>query len=280
MADRITQPTFDHVALASRHVWDNLIRYAYHLGARWMGGSDDYETDPEDDFYFAQVECQGGTKLEFIQAMPGEASEFIRRFLHRNGPGPHHLTFKVPDLDEAIAAAEADGYAVVGINRASETWQEAFLHPTQSHGIVIQFACQGGEPDEWVVPPALPPARQGLPVLEKVVHLVADLDGATALFTDQLAMTEIGRGEGRLGEYVRLGQGPWVLELLHPTRGSGPHHWLGKRPGRILQLCMQVDDPASVPDATRLRGDVFELHPDINHGTRVLLRPHDADPAP
>jgi len=83
----------DHLALASHQAWDNLIRYCYHLGARWTGGASEDEMTA---FYFAQVEFAGGTKLEFLQPNPDPGSDFIRRFLHRNGPGPHHFTFKVP----------------------------------------------------------------------------------------------------------------------------------------------------------------------------------------
>lgn len=262
----------DHLALASRHAWDNVVRYAYHLGARWMGGSNEYETEDEP-FYFAQVEMQGGTKLEFLEPLPVEGSEFINRFLHRNGPGPHHFTFKVPDLDDAIGAVNGAGYDVVGVDRSNDNWQEAFLHPKQSHGIVIQLACMGAEGSDWLVPPPMPPSTQGLPVLDKVVHLVADLDAATKLFDGPLGMQVSERSEGRLGEFVQLTDGPWVVELLAPARGSGPAHWLGTRGGRILQVCMQVDDPGSVPDATRLGGDIYQLHPEVNQGTRVLLRP-------
>lgn len=260
----------DHVALASRHAWDNVVRYGHHMGARWMGGTNDYATE-EYDFYFAQMEFASGTKLEFLEPLEVEGSEFIRRFLHRNGPGPHHLTFKVPDLDDAISTIESHGYSLVAINREDEGWQEAFLHPKQSHGIVIQLACQGQDREEWITPDALPPALQPLPSLDKVVHLVADLDAATSLFSGPLEMAVTGSGESSLGEFRHLTDGPWLLELVTPTPGSPAHHWMGNRAGRMLQLCIAVADPGAVPDVSSLGDGRYELRPEVNQGTRVIL---------
>ena len=273
MVERIT---LDHVALASHHVWDQIYRYGFQLGARWMGGPDDYERGDENDFYFAQMELEGGTKLEFLEPLSGPESDFVRRFLDRNGPGPHHMTFKVPSLDDAIAAAEADGYEVVGVNKENEGWQEAFLHPKSSHGIVVQLACQGGGSDGegWESATALPPAlRRSRPVMEKVVHLVADLDAATRLFSGPLAMAVEAKGTNDLGQFAHLTDGPWLLELLTPTVGSDAAHWMGTRTGRLLHLQMRVSDPGNVPGATPVGDGTYELRPEINQGTRVLLVP-------
>lgn len=156
VADNISAPTLDHLALASADAWDNVIRYCYHLGARWLGGPDDeivfeepggeaVDTSGNPPFFFSQVELAGGTKLEFLQPIPGPGSEFLRRFINRNGPGPHHVTFKVPDIRAAIADVNASGYDVVNESFDNPDWQEAFLHPKQSHGIVVQLAQPGGE---------------------------------------------------------------------------------------------------------------------------------------
>lgn len=50
------------------------------------------------------------------------------------------MTFCVPSLREACERAEARGYAVVGYDDSDPTWMEAFLHPRQALGIVVQFA--------------------------------------------------------------------------------------------------------------------------------------------
>lgn len=259
----------DHVALASAHAWEQVIRYAFHLGGRWLGGP---TIDDSSGFYFCQVELEGGAKLEFLEPIAGDGSEFLRRFLNRNGPGPHHLTFKVPDFEAAVAAVADAGYDVVAVDRSDPDWQEAFLHPKQSHGIVIQLAYQGRSESDWPPPAELPPSlRPAPPVLDAVEHLVADLDAAVGLFTGPLAMLEKERGTSADGPYAVLTSGPWRLVLVQPERPDW-QDWLGPRSGRLLRLSFELDEPASVPGATPLPDDDYEVAPERNLGTRLRLR--------
>jgi methylmalonyl-CoA/ethylmalonyl-CoA epimerase len=274
--DDLTEPTLDHLALASTNAWDNLIRYCYHLGGRWMGGLDpepdegDVASDNVGEFYFAQVEFDRGAKLELLQPIPGMGSEFLRRFLNRNGPGPHHLTFKVPDIHAAIAEVGAAGYGVVNERFDNPNWREAFLHPKQSHGIVIQIAQPGGD-EPWEAPPPLPPSLQaGLPTITVITHLVADLDAATKLFSGPLALTIADQGTDGEGDYTDLTQGPWTIRLIRP-RADPLRHWLADRPGRLHRIEMEVDDPTIVPGLRSIEAG-WEIAPEVNQGTRLLLR--------
>ena len=84
----------------------------------------------------------------------GPPDGFLHRFLARGGPRVHHLTFKVPSLDAICARAASLGYGVVGIDRSDPHWQEAFLHPKQAQGIVVQIVESQPRPDEqdWPEP--------------------------------------------------------------------------------------------------------------------------------
>ena len=77
----------------------------------------------------------------------GPPDGFVHRFLARGGPRIHHLTFKVPSLDEICARAERLGYTVVGMDRSDPHWQEAFLHPKQAQGLVVQMVESRPRPD-------------------------------------------------------------------------------------------------------------------------------------
>jgi len=257
----------DHVALASRHAWDHIIRFCYQMGAHWLGGP------PLGDggFYFCQAEMQSGTKLEFLEPIEGAGSDFLRRFLDRNGPGPHHFTFKVKDFDAALDAVAAAGYDLVSVDRSDPEWQEAFLHPKQSHGIVIQLAHNGGDGEGWTIDTELPPPlRPALPVLSSVDHLVADLEAAVKLFSGPLTMSVLEHGSDADGNHVIVGSGPWRLKLIQPTNPSW-RHWLGARPGRLLRLCFELDEPGTVPDARAVGDGRYEISPERNLGTRLLL---------
>lgn len=273
------EPSLDHLALAGRWAWANMIRYCYHLGARWVGGAK--VADPADgeavtgnatEFYFAQAEFANGARLEFLQPIPGPGSEFLRRFLLRNGPGPHHFTFKVPDIHDAIHQAERTGYQVINARFDNPDWQEAFLHPKQSHGIVIQLA-QPGPGGGWDPASPLPPSPQDrLPAITLVTHLVADLKAATELFTRLLTMEVVEEGTSKDGRFVELGQGPWRLRLIDPAADE-LRHWLADRPGRIHSVTIAVDHPDLVPDLHRADDGTRTIPPEINQGTRLFIQP-------
>jgi hypothetical protein len=61
-------------------------------------------------------------------------------------------------LRAACDRAEALGYGIVGYHDAGPQWKEAFLHPKQALGIVVQLAQMGGAPPRghWRKPPRMP----------------------------------------------------------------------------------------------------------------------------
>jgi catechol 2,3-dioxygenase-like lactoylglutathione lyase family enzyme len=222
-------------------------------------------------FFFCQVGLAGGAKLEFLEPIEDQGSDFVRRFLDRNGPGPHHLTFKVPDFDAALAAVGAAGYDLVGVDRSDDDWHEAFLHPKQSHGIVIQLAWHGGPDEGWPAVAALPPGlRPTPPTLSAIRHLVADLEAAVNLFSGPLGMTLEGRDQTKHGAVATLRSGPFRLDLVQPEDEAW-QHWLGGRPGRLHHLELALEEPGAVPDTRPLGQGRYEIPPEHNLGTRLVL---------
>lgn len=120
------------------------------------------EAGPGVEFLWWQWQFAGGGVLEVLE--PDETpGGFVRRFLDSRGPGVHHVTFKVPDLEKAAARAEASGYPIVGYNDASPSWKECFLHPKRAQGIVVQLAesnpdLESGPFDAFPFPEAPAPA--------------------------------------------------------------------------------------------------------------------------
>ena len=50
----------------------------------------------------------GGASIELLAS--GDPASPIGKYLARHGPGIHHLCFRVPDLDGALARCKAAGY--------------------------------------------------------------------------------------------------------------------------------------------------------------------------
>jgi catechol 2,3-dioxygenase-like lactoylglutathione lyase family enzyme len=252
----------DHVAVASERSADAWPRYLGELGGEWMGGM------PDPGFAWTQVRYANGMRLELLEPYEPERNDFLRRFLDRNGPGPHHLTFKVPDLMTALSEAQGAGYRPVGVNTDHPDWQEAFLHPKDAPGVVIQLAQTSGGDFESPLPvPADLPARgvASPASLDRVTHSVASLDEGLRLFEGLLGGKAVDAGEDAATKWVELGwPGPGRVRVVTPTGPSSPvAEWLGDRAGRVHHLAFAVpglDAPT-------------EVAPDDNLGVRLHLTP-------
>lgn len=124
---------FDHVAMATWDVTDQARLLTDVLGAKFFDGGDDRRSG----FRWLQFALPGGT-VELLEPLTRDG--FLYRFLSRRGEGMHHVTVKVRDLADAISRLESAGYQPVDVNLAHESWKEAFLHPRQTHGVLIQLA--------------------------------------------------------------------------------------------------------------------------------------------
>ncbi len=88
----------------------------------------------------------GDSKMELLE--PTREDSPVARFLKRNGgPGVHHITFEVADLDEAIAELERRGGRIAyqhryaeGVTFEGQIWREAFVHPKDAYGVLIHLA--------------------------------------------------------------------------------------------------------------------------------------------
>ncbi len=131
---------FDLDAAAAPRLRDLLPLYQDLLGGRYVFGAD----TPRVGFRFCQLGFANGARIELMEPLAG--SPFFDSFFRRVGAagGLHHLTFKVPDIERALAALDERGYPVVGVHLDNPSWREAFLHPKQANGVLVQIA-QGGD---------------------------------------------------------------------------------------------------------------------------------------
>jgi methylmalonyl-CoA/ethylmalonyl-CoA epimerase len=133
---------FDHIAIAVPRLADADAVLAGQLGGRSTFGA------TTDEYRFRHWRYEGGGDLEVLE--PVGANGFLHRFLAQRGPGIHHVTFTVPNLDDACDRARVYGYSIVGYDGSDPQWKEAFLHPREAQGIVVQLAetnvHQPGEP--------------------------------------------------------------------------------------------------------------------------------------
>src|SRR5262249_30192598 len=126
-----------------------------------LGGRPTGDGGPSGAYTWGQWGFAGGGRLELLE--PLGADSFLHRFLAAHGPGVHHVTFVVRDLQEACDRAVAHGYPIVGFADSDPSWAEAFLHPQGALGIVVQLVesrASGIARRPWTAPagPPSPPA--------------------------------------------------------------------------------------------------------------------------
>ena len=173
---------------------------------------------------------------------PAGRDGFLARFLETRGAGIHHVTFRVPSLADACARARARGYDIVGRDESDPEWKEAFLHPKQALGIVVQFAettWTGGDggPAHWTPPPG--PRNPPAPV--RIVGL---------------------RMKARSPERARR---QWE-EILRGKCSERNDQLIYRWPGAPLQLAIEIDPAAEEgPCAIEYSSDLVLKLPDGRH---------------
>jgi methylmalonyl-CoA/ethylmalonyl-CoA epimerase len=250
----------DHVALAARDVSDALAVLVGELGGVVLFGGQSVGFRP---MTLRIGDADQGMNVELLEPWNPEKNDFLERFVTRHGAGPHHLTYKVDDLEATLERVHGAGYRPVNVDLSDPNWKEAFLHPREAHGTVVQLAeahgdwgtrseqlarvrehGPNGHPRWWPDPPP-PGGRAGF--LRRVVIGTPSLTASLGFFAGLLQGNEVAGGEG------------W-FELAWPG-------------GACVKLEHRPDQP---PGVDRLEADVTgggPLGERVVAGTRLLLEP-------
>lgn len=124
----------DHVAMATWDATGPVRLLTEILGAEFFDGNDEHHAG----FRWLQFKFPQGGKVEVIEPLNREG--FLYRFLTKRGEGLHHVTVYVKDLAVAIEQVRAAGYEPIDISLDFEMWKEAFIHPRDASGVLLQLA--------------------------------------------------------------------------------------------------------------------------------------------
>jgi len=205
----------DHIAIALPRIAD-----APSVLVAVLGGVPE-RMQPSGVFRWASWVYTGGGRIEILE--PVGVDGFVHRFLAAHGPGVHHVTFKVPDLDAVCRRAERHGYGIVGRDESDPSWKEAFLHPKQALGIVVQLAEAGTTSlpaDPGAIPPGVPDAPPSVRILGLRMR-VHSSERALTQWRDVLqAEVEDGPMDGLTFRWP--GSPMRILVTVDPTAAEGP----------------------------------------------------------
>lgn len=207
---------FDHIAYGVEDPLATFPTLRAVLGMSWV------QWDHNVGFSGLQAAFPNGFKIEVLHPVDHERNPFLRRFLDRRGNGPHHLTFRVRDIESYLERVRRLGFEPVAVNLDDPAWREAFVHPRGGIGILVQLAESDNdkhtdEPHSWSALPAGEPVT-----VLRVEQYVADLERAVALMT-ALDGEAQERGLDDDGPFVDLvWQGDRVLRLRPLSAGTDP----------------------------------------------------------
>ena len=240
---------FDHIAIAVPRLADAEAVLAGELGGRSTFGM------TTDEYRFWHWRYEGGGDLEVLE--PAGADGFLHRFIAQHGPGIHHVTFTVPSLAEACDRAGTHGYSIVGYDDSDPEWSEAFLHPKQAQGIVVQFAQTNADradvPPGHEAPPRPAPGARDSASPIKVLGLRLSAHSRERAHTQWGTVVHGVRADGEDGALVYRWPGSFLRLVVEidPARDEGP-------------LCIEYSSRRAVPlsdDRHPVLGAAFKRSP-------------------
>ncbi len=77
--------------------------------------------------------------LELLEATTADST--IAKFVERRGPGLHHVTLRVDDIDAALTELKARGVRLIDeqARPGAEHARVAFIHPSAAHGVLVEL---------------------------------------------------------------------------------------------------------------------------------------------
>lgn len=209
----------DHVAVGAAALDDGWALFRRLLGGQWAYGGD------ARGYWWGQLKFATGPKIELLKPTGGPDAAFLERFLAARGAGPHHFNFIVPDIVDSLERVQAVGIEPVQVNLDNAQWKEAFLHPKNAFGIVVQIAQQASEPVTQAPDLPAPGPSTTFAVVE---HHVDDLDAAVELFSDALNGQQVDDATQSAPDSVLLtwdnGARLRLVKLRRPGDAAGLHH--------------------------------------------------------
>jgi len=85
----------------------------------------------------------GGAALELLEATSDTSP--ISRFVERRGPGLHHITFRVDDIQALLTQLKEKGVRLIDSEPrlGAEGALVAFVHPSSTNGVLVEFKQKG-----------------------------------------------------------------------------------------------------------------------------------------
>ena len=124
----------DHIGIAVRDLDAALSFYRDALGL---------EVEASEEVASQRVRAHfvpvGASSLELLEATAADSA--IARYVDKRGPGLHHITLRVDDIEAALAQLKSRGARLIDEQPrpGAEGALVAFVHPSSAHGVLVEL---------------------------------------------------------------------------------------------------------------------------------------------
>jgi methylmalonyl-CoA epimerase len=126
--------TLDHIGIAVSNLSEALAFYRDALGL---------EVESPEEVPSQRVRAHfipvGESAIELLEATTEDSP--IARYVGKRGPGLHHITLRVDDIEAALAQLRARGVRLIDETprAGAHGSRVAFVHPSSAHGVLIEL---------------------------------------------------------------------------------------------------------------------------------------------
>jgi methylmalonyl-CoA/ethylmalonyl-CoA epimerase len=137
----VVKATLDHIGIAVSDLAAALAFYRDALGL---------EIEAPEEVASQRVRAHfipaGEAALELLEATAEDSP--IAKYVAKRGPGLHHLTLRVDDIDAALTQLKTRGVRLIDetARPGAHGSRVAFIHPSSTHGVLVELKEASREP--------------------------------------------------------------------------------------------------------------------------------------
>jgi methylmalonyl-CoA epimerase len=128
----------DHIGFAVNSLVEAVKVYQDAIGLEVSG----YDQVDEQGVRVAMLNI-GESRIELLEATGPDSP--IQKFLNRRGEGIHHVAVTVDDIEKTLERLKAAGVRLVDSEprRGAHNTRTAFIHPSSTHGVLLELVEHG-----------------------------------------------------------------------------------------------------------------------------------------
>ena len=128
----------DHIGIAVKSLVEAVKVYEDALGLKVSG----YDQVDDQGVRVAMLNI-GESRIELLEPIGPDSP--IEKFMTKRGEGIHHIAVRVDNIEQALERLKSQGVRLVDSvpRRGAHNTRTAFIHPSSTHGVLLELVEHG-----------------------------------------------------------------------------------------------------------------------------------------